>query len=153
MRYQISNFEYLKQRLEGFVFDPAKHWSEYPCMLWDRGRGHGYGALRVGDKKTSAHIVAYELTRGLVPDELELDHLCRAHDCFHPAHLEAVTHLENIRRGDAGKWLREKTHCPQGHPYNFDNTYLVRGQRQCRECKNKQKRDARLNSRILTSSV
>ena len=37
MRYQISNFEYLKQRLEGIVFDPLKDWREYPFMIWDRG--------------------------------------------------------------------------------------------------------------------
>lgn len=39
-----------------------------------------------------------------------------------------------------GKWRAAyelaKTHCPEGHAYDDENTYLTgRGHRQCRECK------------------
>ncbi len=29
----------------------------------------------------------------------------------------------------------EKTHCPQGHPYDAANTYIWRGRRICRACR------------------
>lgn len=28
-----------------------------------------------------------------------------------------------------------KTHCPQGHAYDDENTYFYRGRRYCRKCK------------------
>lgn len=27
-----------------------------------------------------------------------------------------------------------KTHCPQGHPYDEENTYINRGKRYCKQC-------------------
>jgi hypothetical protein len=50
-----------------------------------------------------------------------------------------VTHHENVLRGDAGlasaAQQRRKTHCPSGHPYSDDNTYLrANGHRYCRQC-------------------
>lgn len=53
--------------------------------------GRNSGTIRV-------HRLAYELLVGPIPAELELDHLCRSRSCVNPAHLEAVTHLENMRR-------------------------------------------------------
>lgn len=32
---------------------------------------------------------------------LEFDHLCRNKLCVRPDHLEAVTHTENVRRGNS----------------------------------------------------
>jgi hypothetical protein len=46
-----------------------------------------------------AHRIAYEMTKGLIPEGLVIDHLCRVHCCVNPDHLEAVTQLENVRRG------------------------------------------------------
>lgn len=43
---------------------------------------------------------------------------------------------------DAVDWLarrvpRHKTHCPQGHPYDDENTYISPdGRRMCRACRN-----------------
>lgn len=80
-----------------------------PCWVW---LGHvcvsarsGYGLIKrggVGSKNASpaqAHRVAYELYVGPVPDGLEPDHLCGNKACVNPAHLEPVTHSENLRRG------------------------------------------------------
>ena len=44
------------------------------------------------------HVLAWELFYGRVPVGLELDHLCRNPACFNPAHLEAVTHKQNMER-------------------------------------------------------
>jgi hypothetical protein len=60
---------------------------------------HGYQVISIGGGRIQyGHIVAYELSFGPVPDGLEVDHLCRTPWCCNPAHLEAVTHSENIRR-------------------------------------------------------
>lgn len=37
-----------------------------------------------------------------------------------------MTHLSTVNA--------DKTHCPQGHEYTDENTYLFRGWRSCREC-------------------
>jgi len=69
-----------------------------------------------------------------------LDHLCKTRQCVNPDHLEAVTHKENIRRGETGKHNNHhnkfKTHCPQGHEYSKENMYVyLNGGRQCKTCK------------------
>ena len=103
---------------------------------WDRD---GYGKVSwssgksAGREKHYVHRVLYGLYRGVVPDGLELDHLCRLHACCNPWHLEAVTHRENLLRG---KWGRRRTHCLWGHPYDVNNT-RERGRvggRICRAC-------------------
>ncbi len=105
------------------------------CWLWTAGVGRGdYGRVRVGSLTQYAHRVSYELFRGPIPAGMVLDHLCRVHCCVNPAHLEAVTQWEYIRRGETAKAMLDKTHCPAGHPYSADNTYMHRG-RHCRICR------------------
>lgn len=78
------------------------------CWVWRGARKQlGYGLYRVGAKLKQAHRVAYELMVGPIPDGLVLDHLCRNPECVNPAHLEPVTHQENIRRGYAAKRARQ----------------------------------------------
>ena len=145
-----NSVEYLKSRLEGFVFNPSKHWSEYPCMIWGMSLyTGGYGQITVEGRKTSAHIVAFKMVRGPVSDGLQLDHLCRVRACFCPAHLESVTQRENIIRGvgieNAAIKRRSITHCPQGHPYSPENIQMKNRSRSrgCRECN---RIDARVHS-------
>lgn len=87
------------------------------CWLWKGARNShlGYGRLRVMDKLTLAHVYAYELTHGTVPDGLELDHLCRNVMCVRPDHLEPVTHAVNMQRGLNGMTKAERmAHQSQG---------------------------------------
>ena len=106
-----------------------------PCWLWTGGQnGVGYGMFWCGGRKVLAHRFAYELLVGPIPPGLQIDHLCRVRCCVRHGHLEPVTHQENALRGDAGLNHRSKTNCPQGHPYDAENTYLWRGQRRCRAC-------------------
>ena len=104
------------------------------CIVWTgTTNNRGYGMIGVADKDVLAHRLAYELARGPIPEGLTLDHLCRNRICVNPAHLEPVTMRENIRRGIKGVLT---THCPQGHAYDAENTYITEsGWRVCRTCK------------------
>lgn len=62
---------------------------------------HGYGQVRAGRGRTlKSHRVTYEYHRGLIPDGMVIDHLCRVKACVNPDHLEAVSQSENCRRID-----------------------------------------------------
>jgi hypothetical protein len=107
------------------------------CWLWP-GAGHRYGHIRVGGRTRLVHRVAYELLIGPIPDGLTLDHLCRTPRCVNPAHLEAVTQQENIRRQ-----VDAYTVCRRGH--TMADAYVnADGSRECRACR--QARGARNNA-------
>jgi hypothetical protein len=111
------------------------------CWQWigaKWARGYGIFTLPGTQQRIAAHRWGYEHLVGPIPDGLELDHLCRNRQCVNPEHLEPVTHLENVRRGlvrQNGQHERDKTHCPQKHPYDERNTKVTdRGHRKCRAC-------------------
>lgn len=71
-----------------------------PCWVWVGAKSwNGYGQLGVGRKIRYAHVVIYEWERGLIPDGLQLDHLCRTRCCVRVSHLEIVTQAVNRERG------------------------------------------------------
>ncbi len=126
---------------------------ESGCWLWTGGKtGGGYGTfMRTRGKSTVAHRFAYEEFVGSIPDGLDLDHLCRVRHCVNPSHLEPVTRSENLRRGilhgpadggGAAAHQRAKTHCPRGHEYTPENTYIQAGpvgpKRSCQTCRRAQ---------------
>lgn len=106
------------------------------CWAWTRGKiKSGYGAVVIAGRLWPAHRAFYEIYVGPVPEGLDLDHLCRVRHCVNPAHLEAVTRRVNLLRGDTlAAFNAEKTHCPQGHPYDAQNTKVYKNRRYCRTC-------------------
>lgn len=72
------------------------------CLIWVGTKNQdGYGRVRVDDRLLSAHRVAYALSHGPVPDDMEVDHACFNRDCIEPSHLRLVTKSQNSqhRRG------------------------------------------------------
>lgn len=105
------------------------------CHLW-RGsiNRYGYGEFRLKATNRAAHRWAYEMTRGPIPDDLTVDHLCGVRNCVNVDHMELVSLAENVRRGHRRALLARPT-CGKGHPWDEANTYWSpAGQRQCRAC-------------------
>lgn len=121
------------------------------CWLWAGKigpRGYGY----VGSNRRAAHRVSFEEHVGPIAEGLVIDHLCRNKLCVNPAHLEPVTPKENTLRGSGPSAMNIlKTHCPKGHEYSAENTFLRSRGRDCRTCENLRtklaKRKARLEAR------
>jgi hypothetical protein len=114
------------------------------CWLWT---GYltpdGYGRFQLDRSSRVAHRVGYEIYVGPISEGLELDHLCRVRHCVNPEHLEAVTHDENLRRGEIGTYNAVKTHCKRGHALTGGNLYPKDGRRHCRACRTLASRRAR----------
>ncbi len=112
------------------------------CMEWNAAvRKDGYGVFSMVRKDgkrrmRAAHRVSYEMFVGPIPEYMDIDHLCRNRKCVRPQHLEAVSRLENLRRGQTvvARQLAV-TGCPKGHSYDEVNTYWYGNKRECRECK------------------
>ena len=109
------------------------------CWEWQASKNNfGYGNLTLPSRQhVYAHRFSYEKFVGPIPDGMDLDHLCRNPPCVNPAHLEPVTHRENMYRSDSADiaaFLSGK--CRQGHEMTPDNTYKYpnRPGRECRKC-------------------
>jgi len=65
------------------------------CWNWLLGLSSG----RYGNRNNiAAHRRYYELYKGKIPENWEIDHLCFNTRCVNPEHLEAVTHSVNMSR-------------------------------------------------------
>lgn len=123
------------------------------CWVWtgalDR---HGYGKIHWGGRTgptCQVHRLAYRVLHGGLDESLTLDHLCRNTACWRLEHLEQVPQRINNLRGvtNAAAVNRLKYHCPAGHPYSDENTYLrprAGGlvERECRTCRRERQRAA-----------
>ena len=147
---------------------PARFWNKVQpddsgCWLWTGALSSaGRPSYRVSGVSKLAYRVAFAALVAPILDGLTIDHLCRTPRCVRPEHLETVTASENTSRawdvrGRAPKRERAKlvtvmvagveikvraikTHCPRGHEYTAENTYLTKHKngavgRECKTCK------------------
>jgi HNH endonuclease len=128
-----------KVDLEG----PVSNLLGTPCWVWTASTNGkaGYGRLEVssdwGGWRMLARRFSWELAYGPIPPGLAVDHLCRNTLCVKPAHLEVGKQRTNVLRG-ISPCARDalKTACPSGHEYTPENTWVYRGMRYCRTCRN-----------------
>jgi hypothetical protein len=109
------------------------------CLRWTTPNATGYGDFTLSGKRIGAHVASHLMFVGPVPEGWHVDHVrdrgCMHRDCVWWEHLEAVTPAENSRRGNAGRWQAEKTHCKHGHEFTPDNIYWIGPEKTMRACK------------------
>lgn len=128
-----------KRSMDSFYADVSKSgptWNGAPCWEWTGAiAANGYARKTIRGRSQSAHKISWQLANGPVPKGLCIDHLCRNRRCVNPAHLEAVSQGENLKRGDTQAAKNStKTHCLRGHEFTPENTYLHDGKRNCKAC-------------------
>lgn len=110
------------------------------CWVWNAGKtDDGYGQFGVKPYwNVRAHRWSYLYYRGRIPEDKQLDHLCRNRICVNPYHLEIVTAKENVRRGlSVTNKLRMQADCKRGHPLSGENLRMTStGNRACKICGN-----------------
>lgn len=118
------------------------------CWLWTgRVRPNGYGSCSVRGE-ANAHRSAYAALVGPIPAGLTIDHLCRVRRCVNPAHMEPVTHLENVRRAAAFVDRSVKEFCVRGHRVpDVGHLRLRDGRWRCAECHRENSRSTAARAR------
>ena len=112
------------------------------CWLWIGAvKASGYGVMHYAGRTQRAHRVSYELFVGPIGSSWVL-HRCDNPACVNPDHLFLGDAVDNARdmvaKGRNYCPNKAKTHCPQGHEYTEDNTYIHKNhkttRRMCRTC-------------------
>lgn len=70
----------------------------HSCWPWQGASDeHGYGYFGVDGKTVAAHRVAYLLSRGVLPPEMDVLHTCDYPPCERPDHLFLGTQQDNVQ--------------------------------------------------------
>jgi hypothetical protein len=123
------------------IYQKINKFSPNDCWIWTGYKiNGGYGMVGYNGESVLVHRLIYSIEVGPVSSLLDLDHLCKNRACCNPAHLEPVTHLENVLRGNTGKHNLTKTCCRHGHEYSDSNTAIITGkngkpERVCKQCR------------------
>ena len=129
----------IKEQAYQYVLQRSIPITESGCSIFlGTENGHGYGRFRINNVRFYAHRIAYEFSKGSIPEGLHIDHLCRVRCCVNPDHLEAVSNRTNALRGIGPTAVNaSKTNCKNGHVLNGENLYInpASGYRNCRICR------------------
>lgn len=131
----------LRRIFSKIVIDP-----DTGCWLWKGALiGAGYGHTFIGGRngiQVLTHRLMYAWLVAPVPrgrsgsDRMVIHHKCEVTHCCNPAHLELVTHEQNVTVPTSVSVINSlKTHCPKGHPLDGKkNLRTTRGRRVSRFC-------------------
>lgn len=104
------------------------------CWLWTASKYRdGYGQISYNGTNARAHRVAWILFRGDIPEGMCVLQSCNNRDCVNPYHLFLA---------DQGRHNNIKTHCPHGHEYTPENTWIRPNDngKYCKQCKKEHSR-------------
>lgn len=103
--------------------------SEDGCWNWTAQISTlGYGVFSIKTHPLLSHRFIFEYYYGEILEKLEVHHVCENKKCVNPNHLKQLSVKQHNQE-------HRKIHCPQGHEYNIENTYVtIEGWRQCRIC-------------------
>lgn len=91
------------------------------------------------------HRHLYEAKHDESLEGRDAHHMCGNRWCANPDHIEPMDRVDHMQEHEnAADYNRQKTHCPQGHPY-FGNNLVInsKGSRECRTCRNARERERR----------
>lgn len=90
----------------------------------------------VGSTRT-VHGLVMEAFVGPCPDGMEIRHLDGDPENSFRSNLSYSTHSDNVmdKRAHGTDHNLVKTHCPSGHPYDDENTYVLPSRPNARYCK------------------
>lgn len=135
--------DYIKSefRRVKFILLKRRKITESDCWEYTGcNRGNGYGVICLAGKYIGTHQASMMIFKPLeFKAYLNTLHKCNNKICFNPDHLYMGTHAQNERdKKIAGRNANtNKTHCPRGHKYTEENTYIQpsTGSRLCRICR------------------
>jgi hypothetical protein len=130
----------MKKKIPDRFWDKVDIGSREECWPWQEACAWGYGRFWDGEKAVKAHRYSFFLHYGFYPPVVM--HICDNPPCVNPSHLQAGTQALNVADRDAkGRQVSvqgKKTHCPKGHEYSVENTYVYPGVRRCCICRKEQ---------------
>lgn len=139
--HKLCDKHRFRMKRHGTTADPIRVLDRYEvvaagCWRWTGFvSDDGYGRISRHYGESCAHRYFYRELVGPIPPGMELDHLCRNRGCVNPAHLEPVTHQENVRRGALGYGSRRV--CKAGiHDISASSAWHINpnGTRTCAGC-------------------
>lgn len=111
---------------------------------------NGYGLINYQGRTYGCHRLSavFFLNLNIFDESLQANHKpeCESRACWIFEHLYIGTQSNNIqdiiKAGNHNQLI--KTHCPQGHEYTKENTYITKKNfRMCRICKNASSKNAK----------
>jgi hypothetical protein len=117
------------------------------CWIWTSAVNgpKAYPIITVKRMALLAHRLSLLVWKGDFDPRADVDHLCRTPRCVNPDHLEAVSHRDNVLRGESfAAENAARTHCRKGHAFDAENTRIDSGgHRTCRTCARTYEREFR----------
>lgn len=89
----------LEGRFHASVDKTQGHGPNGDCWLWTGtiNKVHGYGTICNLGKQLRAHVVAYKIFKGEIPEKLIVMHSCDFRTCVKGEHLTLGTNLQNMQ--------------------------------------------------------